>query len=632
MAKIPDQIGKYKILSHLGSGGSSIVYLGMHPTLKRKVVLKKLNLRGKKSFYESFLQEAALMMDLNHDHIVKVYDHFKEGSRHYMVMEFVEGVSLDQFLEKADSLNHDTIRYILRCCCKALIYIHERKIIHRDIKPSNIFISNKGDVKLGDFGIAMHGGPLDKDNENTPESYPLVGTPAYMAPEQFAGKGRITPRTDLYALGVTYFELLTKQKLFYGETLDEMRRAVLKGRHPSLLFLIRSYGFNSWRIIRRCIFRAPILRFSSSKKMLRALRSFRMNDESAQEDLSFRIQSLSSKSGPVKRKSESVGKKGFSQVLGVKETTGGRLGGLVIVSVFILLLGGSLLYSGRFYQWFLPDKYGRFLLELTQDTPGDSFPLETLELYRDEGGSPRLLDQWNEFAFEKKPLVKRTGFYRLKVSWGNRVIWKSFYLPPMTEQQDEVLTVELSAPPLLSQLLEIDLLLSDGLTGQLLDPDGHVFIQSPNGEFSPLSEESMVVSGLEYLVKADLPGYYEAEFDIVLEFYQNSLILEAALKPLPGQLIVHHNMDSLSLKINNRKKIKGGNQSEDIEHFGSLNMEGGSWLLSPGIYELTWAGSGWKEKQKLTIRSEELVVFRITQDENDLPRFDIDRKQQSLGE
>ena len=209
------------------------MYSATHPTLKRKVVLKKLNLRGKRQHYERFRQEAALMMDLNHDNIVRVYDHFKEGSKHYIVMEFVEGNSLDEILKKGGPLPPGAARYVLDCCCRALAYIHSRNIIHRDIKPSNIFISASGDVKLGDFGIAQ----LESANESSGEFVP-IGTPSYMAPEQFLPHAKISSRTDIYALGVTLYEILTGNKLFDGESLDELKRKILRSRHTSLLSLL----------------------------------------------------------------------------------------------------------------------------------------------------------------------------------------------------------------------------------------------------------------------------------------------------------------------------------------------------------------------------------------------------------
>ena len=141
MSKAPEEIGKYKILSCLGTGGTSTVYSATHPTLKRKVVLKKLNLRGKRLYYERFRQEAALMMDLNHDNIVRVFDHFKEGSKHYIVMEFVEGCSLDEILKKGGALPAGTCRLILCSCCRALEYIHSRNIIHRDINHTSVLTS-----------------------------------------------------------------------------------------------------------------------------------------------------------------------------------------------------------------------------------------------------------------------------------------------------------------------------------------------------------------------------------------------------------------------------------------------------------------------------------------------------------
>lgn len=620
MAKIPETIGKYKILSLLGSGGSSIVYLGLHPTLKRKVVLKKLNLRGKKSFYDRFVQEAALMMDLNHDHIVKVYDHFKEGSRHYMVMEFIEGASLDQIIESGGPLNKDTIRYVLRCCCKALSYIHSRNIIHRDIKPSNIFISTAGEVKLGDFGIAMLDNPEESE---TAEGKAIMGTPSYMAPEQFNPHGRISNRTDIYALGVSYYELLTGEKLFYGDSLEELQDAVLKGRHAPLFPVFRNHGLPVWWSIRRSTFRKPFLRYRKAENLSGRLSGFRQND-------SLSVQELSRRSGGGGRtESRSIQKSfDFDEVLGRKKRGTGIIGVLSAAIVLVLLFGAAASWkTGLLHRYLFPRRFGAFSISFTEREKGDSFPFESLLLFRGDESRGELIEAVD--LRDDKLFFRRSSMYRMQLRWGNRVEWYSFFLPPLSSG-GQPRNIDLQAPVLISQPVNLTLTLVDALTGEPLDPRESFYIQNGEGEWLDFDEGSLILSGNTYHFKSALPGYYEREFSRTLRFFENELILHEELMPLPGKLVVHHNMERLGLKVDGRRTIIDSGGSGNVLKFGQLDMEGESWMLPPGVYQLQWTGRFSRQNQKLTVRSGEIVIYRITADKEGEPVFSMDRQEMTV--
>jgi serine/threonine-protein kinase len=148
------KVGKYEVIGKVAQGGMGALYKARHPTLNRIVLLKRLDLRGVGGATERFRREARLMMDFKNDHIVQVYDHFKEGSHYYIVEEYVDGISLEELIRRERYLPADASALILYEVAKALLYAHERGVIHRDIKPGNILISRQGDVKLADFGIA----------------------------------------------------------------------------------------------------------------------------------------------------------------------------------------------------------------------------------------------------------------------------------------------------------------------------------------------------------------------------------------------------------------------------------------------------------------------------------------------
>jgi serine/threonine protein kinase len=202
-----DTIGKYQIISELGSGGTSTVYLALDPFNNQRVAIKLFNLDVlrdpglAKAHRKLLLTEASLVGKLSHPHIVKVFDAMLEGAVNYMVMEYVEGETLAHYADVSRLLPFSTIAEIIYKCCKALEYAQRQGVIHRDIKPANILLRGQSDIKISDFGSAM------VVSQQTTQVIG-VGSPAYMSPEQ-VDEQLLTHQTDIYSLGVTMFQLLT---------------------------------------------------------------------------------------------------------------------------------------------------------------------------------------------------------------------------------------------------------------------------------------------------------------------------------------------------------------------------------------------------------------------------------------
>lgn len=197
------QVGKYRLLGEIGRGGVAIVYAGVHPQLQRTVAVKMLShsLVYDREFASRFRLEASIIAQLEHENIVRVYDCESAYATEFIVMEMLPGSDLQEYLHLQGPLSEQEVRSIVVQLASALDYAHRQGIVHRDIKPENIIIDPGRPVKLTDFGLAWS---VTESNGNQD----LVGTPEFMSPEQGRGDP-IDGRTDIYALGVVAFELLT---------------------------------------------------------------------------------------------------------------------------------------------------------------------------------------------------------------------------------------------------------------------------------------------------------------------------------------------------------------------------------------------------------------------------------------
>jgi serine/threonine protein kinase len=209
--EIAPHFPQLEILECLGRGGMGAVYKARQPKLDRFVALKILarnrdNGTPDTEFTERFQREARALARLNHPDIVAVYDFGEAGGFHYLVMEYVDGLTLRQLLQTR-KLSPEEALAIVPKICGALQFAHERGIVHRDIKPENILLDKQGQVKIADFGIAkIVGQPaqaaLTQDKQ-------IIGTPHYMAPEQIEKPATVDHRADIYSLGVVFYEMLT---------------------------------------------------------------------------------------------------------------------------------------------------------------------------------------------------------------------------------------------------------------------------------------------------------------------------------------------------------------------------------------------------------------------------------------
>jgi serine/threonine-protein kinase len=206
--------GRYQVEARIGSGGMAEVYRGFDPVLNRTVAIKVLHSQFARdtSFVQRFRREAQAAARLNQPNIVGVYDTGADDGTQYIVMEFIEGRTLAEFMQTGRRPTPVQAAEIAQKIAAAIAAAHAQGVIHRDIKPGNVMVTRDGTVKVMDFGIARVLGP-----ETAPQTSAVLGTASYLSPEQAQG-GPVDARTDIYSLGAVLYELLTGQPPFTGDT------------------------------------------------------------------------------------------------------------------------------------------------------------------------------------------------------------------------------------------------------------------------------------------------------------------------------------------------------------------------------------------------------------------------------
>ncbi len=268
MDYINQQILNYKITRLLGEGGMASVYEAVHPTLNKRVAVKILNpiLMANKQIRERFVNEARIMVSLEHPNIVRV-DNFEERENMLaIVMEMLEGVSLHTYIQQKGSLEPDEAKRIMLPVLSALSYAHKQDVVHRDIKPSNIFIQTDGTPKILDFGIAK----LVSGVGNQTRTGVQMGTLAYMSPEQIKDSKHIDYRTDIYSLAVSFYYMLTGKKAYDTTTLSDfdIRKAIVEQAFPKL-----KRNIQYQEIINKATDKDPNERFQTCEEFAHAIKT-----------------------------------------------------------------------------------------------------------------------------------------------------------------------------------------------------------------------------------------------------------------------------------------------------------------------------------------------------------------------
>jgi len=274
------KLGPYEVLSAIGAGGMGEVYKARDTRLNRIVAIKVLptHLADRSELRERFEREAKTIASLNHPHICTLHDTGHQGEMDFLVMEFIEGETLAQRLQKGRLPLEQVLQYAIEIA-DALDKAHRKGITHRDLKPGNIMLTKSG-TKLLDFGLAklkqevapatpVSQLPTEKDAMTAEGT--ILGTLQYMAPEQVEAK-EVDARTDIFAFGAVVYEMATGKKAFEGKTSASVMAKIMEAEPPSMASLQPMTPLSLDRVVKRCLAKDPDKRWQTASDLCEELR------------------------------------------------------------------------------------------------------------------------------------------------------------------------------------------------------------------------------------------------------------------------------------------------------------------------------------------------------------------------
>jgi serine/threonine protein kinase len=268
MAALPESIGEYKVVKELGRGAMGVVYLAIHPSLGREMAIKVMarELASDPEFLERFRREGEMAAKLRHPHIVQVFDFAQRDGLFFIAMEYLGASTLKDLLQESGQQPVARACEILDQLLSALASAHAKGIVHRDIKPANVMLTDEGSIALTDFSVAHM-----KESSKLTQTGAVLGTPEYMAPEQFEGSW--DHRSDLYSAGILLYELLTGFSPFRCNTITEvMRKQLLTVPDPpSAVDFTLPEAIS--QVVARSLEKDPEARYQSADEMRKAVQA-----------------------------------------------------------------------------------------------------------------------------------------------------------------------------------------------------------------------------------------------------------------------------------------------------------------------------------------------------------------------
>ena len=535
-AGIPDTIGKYKIDSVIARGGMGVVYKAEHPSLRRHVVIKKLTIRGNAAIRERFKREAQILLDLQNPYIVHLHDYFVEGSSHYIVEEFVDGMALDGVIRKNTSLPSPLSMLIFLDACYALRYAHGRGIVHRDIKPGNILISRRAEVKLADFGIASSekeaAASSDTAGGALTRAGVTLGTPAYMSPEQFEDSSSVDQRADIYAMGVMLYEMVTGSKPYPGNLTPETMLKIQKSDYIPPERIDERIPPVVGHLIKRMLRADRRRRYQSMEPVIRIVRKYlrRYDTHALRVELARAV--LSQKEYAFRE-------------IQARKRTGMRVAlcaaaALGLVAVAALLWSGGLAHRTILRRWYTP-------VTLELNMPSFSAGGTDLDahafFFRNGGDVPELRGVGHSRVFRaqnpgttsdapdanERRLVTRDVFlthgnYLVEAVAGSYVWWQNVRVA------SEPVRVTLSLPDSAARTITVHASAYDARTGKALS--GAVFQVLHKERWIPVESvpKRELLAGRVWQFRVQKEGYADEKFSVRTDWFQDELFIIATLE------------------------------------------------------------------------------------------------------
>lgn len=600
------KVGKYLVTERIARGGMGEIFKARHPTLNRDVILKRLAFNSKHVIIERFKREAQLQIDFRNDHIVQVFDHFKEGPSYYIVMEYVDGISLDTLIEKNRYLPDEIALLIFYQIAGALKYAHDKGVIHRDIKPGNVLISREGKVKLTDFGIATS----KESREKYLTREMTLGTPAYMSPEQITDTRNVDKRADIYSMGVVLYEMVTGKCPFPCSMSSEAVRLILKGRYTRPSKLNPKVSSLAARIIKKAMHHKLKRRYKDLQVVIdflaARLRKYR-SQEMMDEAIRLFVQGRTATSKKSKQKGAAAPV--FSSQRNLLKTA-------VVFFLFAVILSGAAFYAytrGYVHEFYMADKFGALQVEINVHAKGDDgaarYIRGTLYAHGPKGYTPQ---KNGILEFSRAPKDKQaaltpftsprtympSGLYRLVVDIDGKMYQRDFFLRPREAQRTEkeffnARIISIEHTPISAMPVSFTYEVRDADSGKIITDNTDCFISYYNRwvkwrDFigNPASRE-FLKSGGSYFFMFHHLNYFNRIIRIHVPPYEAQAEIQAELVPLPGVLLIKSNDPDVYLLINNNSYYIEGGYNPRVVKIEALSPRVQRIVLPPNRYYLT---------------------------------------------
>lgn len=559
---VPMNIGKYQATDLLAEGGQGKVYLAydtvLDPKKKDRVVIKELKIR-KKDARERFKREVKILRELRYErHVVSTYEFLKEGSSEYIVLEYVDGMSLSSLIEKQKGLPVSLAMYIFLDICKGLRAAHKENIIHRDIKPDNVLISKDGDVKLTDFGIS--GSEKDFDEEDTSTAKQTfsssfetqvgtkMGTPSYMSPEQIDDTSKVDKKTDIYSMGVMLYEMLFADKPFVGSSANEIMAKVKQGNYIKPSERDKTVPASVNHLIVKMMAKDKEKRYKDMDAVIKAVNKYL--GQFSPQTRGYLKSALKASVASKNRLNYYHLKFKNGKTVDLSALSSKYKGTIIaVVAAAVLVLAAAGYVTGLFHETILSPWFASMKLEIQvpqkTEYSGGSYASDlpaTAYIFHNAESAPDVdyLNKERRFFEDKKnssgkvlryvtrPVHLKEGNYLVKIALGPYVYWKSVSL-----EQGRKIVLEFDSFKGERRTKIIQPHAIDAETGRTIQ-EGVVFeIKDRKGKWVPLAEanEDFLAGEDAVHVRASCEGYESKEFSTGLktQWYQDTLIVEIPL-------------------------------------------------------------------------------------------------------